>query len=156
VEPRPTTAGPFFAINSQIAQIGTGCRDRGSSTSPGTAAYTGIRLGTVRSPPISVGPATGESRANPARFDGRPWKCSRLRTITVDHIRALTARRPIKPTSIRCPSAWQPNFGRRSTYRRGKSVQTTGTTSVVALRLRMLPMLGSDNVSVAFLLYGCN
>jgi hypothetical protein len=32
--------------------------------------------------------------------------------------------RPIKPTSIRCPSAWQPNFGRRSTYRRGKSVQT--------------------------------
>ena len=43
--------------------------------------------------------------------------------------RALTARRPIKPTSPRCPSAWQPKPGRRSTYRRGKSVQTTGTTS---------------------------
>src|SRR3954467_4734985 len=45
------------------------------------------------------------------------------------HIRALTARRRIKPTSLRCPSAWQPNPGRRSTYRCGDSVQTTGTTS---------------------------
>ena len=43
--------------------------------------------------------------------------------------RALTARHLIKPTSTRCPSARQPNPGRRSTYRRGKSVQTTGTTS---------------------------
>jgi hypothetical protein len=42
----------------------------------------------------------------------------------------LMARHPIKPTSRRCPSAWQPNPGRRSTYRRGDSVQTTGTTSV--------------------------
>ena len=47
-----------------------------------------------------------------------------------DHIRALTARHPIKPTSPRCQSAWQPNPGRRSTYRRGKYVQTTGTTSL--------------------------
>ena len=31
--------------------------------------------------------------------------------------------------SPRCQSAWQPNPGRRSTYRRGKSVQTTGPTS---------------------------
>ena len=45
------------------------------------------------------------------------------------HTRALTAARPIKPTSPRCHSAWQPNPGRGSTYRRGKSVQTTGTTS---------------------------
>ena len=44
--------------------------------------------------------------------------------------RALTAPRPIKPTSPRCHSAWQPNPGRGSTYRRGKSVQTTGTTSL--------------------------
>jgi TPR repeat protein len=36
--------------------------------------------------------------------------------------RALTAPRPIKPTSSRCHSAWQPNPGRGSTYRRGKSV----------------------------------
>jgi hypothetical protein len=42
----------------------------------------------------------------------------------------LTGQHPIKPTSTRCPSAWQPNPGRRSTYRRGKSVQTTGTTSL--------------------------
>src|SRR5208282_2620446 len=49
-----------------------------------------------------------------------------------DHTRALTARHPITPTSPRCLSAWQPNRGRRSTYRRGKSVQTTGTTSLAA------------------------
>jgi uncharacterized protein (DUF4415 family) len=47
----------------------------------------------------------------------------------------LTAPRPIKPTSPRCHSAWQPNPGRGSTYRRGKSVQTTGTTSLVSLRI---------------------
>jgi uncharacterized protein (DUF1330 family) len=42
----------------------------------------------------------------------------------------LTATHPIKPTSTRCPSAWQPNPGRDSTYRCGKSVQTTGTTTI--------------------------
>src|SRR5882757_2914775 len=55
-------------------------------------------------------------------------------TISADRIRALTASRPIKPTSTRCPSAWQPNPGRGSTYRRGKAVQTTGTTSKPAAR----------------------
>src|SRR3974377_1089201 len=50
-----------------------------------------------------------------------------------DHIRALTARHLIKPTSFRRLSAWQPNLGRGSTYRRGNSVQTTGTTSVERL-----------------------
>jgi hypothetical protein len=57
------------------------------------------------------------------------WPLSRLLQITVDHIRALTAGRPIKPTSIRCLSAWQPNFGRRPNSRRVRSVQTIGTTS---------------------------
>src|SRR6266403_823739 len=47
-------------------------------------------------------------------------------------IRVLTAARRIKPTSPRCHSAWQPNPGRGSTYRRGNSVQTTGTSSVFA------------------------
>jgi hypothetical protein len=42
------------------------------------------------------------------------------------HIGALTAPRPIKPTSPRCHSAWQFNPNRGSTYRCGKSVQTTG------------------------------
>src|SRR6266540_2056095 len=50
-------------------------------------------------------------------------------TTAGDHIRALTARHPIKPTSRCCLSAWQPNHGRCSTYRCGESVQTTGTTS---------------------------
>lgn len=53
-------------------------------------------------------------------------------SIDGDRIRALTDERPIKPTSDRracCRSAWQPNPGRRSTYRSGKSVRTSGATS---------------------------
>jgi uncharacterized protein DUF3489 len=50
-------------------------------------------------------------------------------TISAGRTRALTAPHPIKPTSPRCRSARQPNLGRGSTYRCGKSVQTTGTTS---------------------------
>jgi hypothetical protein len=46
-----------------------------------------------------------------------------------DRTRALTARHPIRPTSPRSRSTWQPNPGRRSTYRRGDAVQTTGTSS---------------------------
>jgi hypothetical protein len=37
--------------------------------------------------------------------------------------------RLLHSTSRRCLSAWQPDHGRRSTYRCRKSVQTTGTTS---------------------------
>jgi hypothetical protein len=54
-------------------------------------------------------------------------------TIAADRIRALTARRPIEPTLNRCLSAWRPNPGRSSTYRRGKSVQTTGATSSLVM-----------------------
>ena len=54
-----------------------------------------------------------------------------LTSITADvPIRVLTPARRIKPTSPRCHSARQPNPGRGSTYRRGNSVQTTGTSSV--------------------------
>src|SRR5258706_14917679 len=53
-----------------------------------------------------------------------------ISTMAGVRIRALTERHPIKPTSPRCHSAWQLNLGRHSTYRRGKSVQTTGTTSI--------------------------
>src|ERR1700693_1254014 len=65
-----------------------------------------------------------------------------------DPIRALTKRRRIKPTSPRCPSAWQPNPGRGSTYRRGDSVQTTGTTSDLGhqrVTLRTPTMRSSPN-----------
>jgi len=44
-------------------------------------------------------------------------------------IRALTTVPRIKPTSIFLRSARRPNPGRRSTYRRGIVVQTTGTGS---------------------------
>src|SRR5258706_4598475 len=53
-----------------------------------------------------------------------------ISTMAGVRIRALTERHPIQPTSRGCHSAWQLNLGRHSTYRRGKSVQTTGTTSV--------------------------
>jgi putative transposase len=45
-------------------------------------------------------------------------------------IRVLTSALRIKPTSIFRRSARRPNPGRGSTYRRGESVQTTGTSSV--------------------------
>src|SRR5260370_18045363 len=50
-------------------------------------------------------------------------------------IRALTTAPRIKPTSIFLRSARRLNPGRGSTYRRGDSVQTTGTSSMVALLL---------------------
>src|SRR5712671_1779698 len=59
-----------------------------------------------------------------------------ISTMAGVRIRALTERHPIKPTSPRCHSAWQLNLGRHSTYRRGKSVQTTGTTSLIHYFLR--------------------
>jgi hypothetical protein len=44
----------------------------------------------------------------------------------------LTTAPRIKPTSIFLRSARRPNPGRRSTYRRGIIVQTTGTGSICA------------------------
>jgi putative transposase len=52
-------------------------------------------------------------------------------TMVAVRIRALTTEPRIKPTSIFLRSARRPNPGRGSTYRRGKSVQTTGTSSVL-------------------------
>ena len=60
--------------------------------------------------------------------------------------RALTARHPIKLTSPRCHSAWQPNRGRRSTYRRGKTVQTTETTSAKTGLHDVREMIGSASM----------
>ena len=51
-------------------------------------------------------------------------------TMASVHIRALTVLRRTRLTSPSCPSAWQPNPGRGSTYRRGNSVQRIGTTAV--------------------------
>jgi putative transposase len=51
-------------------------------------------------------------------------------TMAADRIRALTTPHRIKPTSTSRHSAWRPNPGRRSTYRGGDSVQTTGTGSL--------------------------
>src|ERR1039458_1290752 len=82
------------------------------------------------------GPTTFSAR--PAVLSAAPWTS----TTAGDRIRALTAPHPIKPTSTNCHSAWQPNPGRDSTYRSGKPVQTTGTTSLVALlKAHNLPIL---------------
>jgi hypothetical protein len=65
-----------------------------------------------------------DSGAEPPHID---WPLSRM---GADLTRALTGARPIKLTSPRCPSAWQPNHARRSTYPRGKTVQTTETNPI--------------------------
>ena len=108
--------------------------------SPTTAlrsAWTAKALGGTMSSSSGCGAASNTRRfisrptaasARPALRSAATWTS----TTAADRIRALTARHPIKPTSTRCHSAWQPNPGRGSTYRRGKSVQTTGTTSVQA------------------------
>jgi len=57
-----------------------------------------------------------------------------ISTMATDRIRALTTPHRIKPTSTNRHSAWRPNPGRRSTYRRGNSVQTTGTSSIIRIR----------------------
>jgi hypothetical protein len=50
-------------------------------------------------------------------------------TTAADRTRVLTGAHPIKPTSTSRLSAWRPNLGRRSTYRCGDFVQTTGASS---------------------------
>ncbi|MET4214502.1 hypothetical protein ABIB95_009361, partial [Bradyrhizobium sp. LA2.1] len=52
-------------------------------------------------------------------------------TMVTDRTKALTTPHRIKPTSTSRQAAWRPNPGRRSTYRRGDSVQTNGTGSPV-------------------------
>jgi putative transposase len=75
-------------------------------------------------------------------YDSVEWRvkasgATSISTIAAAPIRALTTRRPIKPTSgtqAYCRSARQPNPGRRSTYPSGKTVRTTGTTSCARYR----------------------
>ena len=60
-------------------------------------------------------------------YDSVPRPAHRLAAISTsttaaDLTRVLTGARPIKLTSPRCPSARQPNPGRHSTYRSGKTV----------------------------------
>ena len=74
---------------------------------------------------------TRRSISRPTTASARPALRSAAISTSItagDLTRALTAH-PIRPTSPGCPSAWQPKPGRRSTYRYGKSVQTTGTSS---------------------------
>ena len=75
---------------------------------------------------------TRRSICGPTTASARPALRSAVTSTSITqgaHIPALTARHQIKLTSPRRPSAWQPNPGRRSTYRCGKIVQTTGTSS---------------------------
>ena len=121
--------------------------------SPTTAlrsAWTAKGLGGTMSSSSSCGAASNTKRytCGPTTASARPALHRPLPQIFImvgGHTRALTARHPIKLTSSRCPSARQPNLSRRSTYRRGKSVQTTGTSS------RLL-VLGPDGKWVGVIL----
>src|SRR5471032_1762473 len=113
------------------------CSDSGTAATPADGVFGSDRLGGIMSSSSDCGAASNMRRCicTPTTALARPALRSAATctsTTAGGHIRALTARHPIKPTSRRCPSAWQPNPGRRSTYRRGDSVQTTGTTSVAA------------------------
>lgn len=84
--------------------------------------------------PINANSAT-KSRMMPIKKYARSDPVGVLKrccTIAAVPTRALTAAHLIKPTSPHCQSAWQPNPGRGSTFQRGDSVQTTGTSSVNA------------------------
>src|SRR5947208_16954600 len=110
---------------------------------PGRNLQPTVRIGTAQAAAKNTvtRPLDRRVNADPKTKPRMPWvqQFSKLGSVGVlklccttlgVHIRALTARHPIKPTSPRCHSAWQPNLGRRPTYRCGKTVQTTGTTSV--------------------------
>jgi putative transposase len=119
--------------------------DQGSqftgAASTGVLANKGIAIsmdGKGRGATTSSSNDSGEA-SNTRRCISRPMTaCPRparrsavisTSTIAAGRTRALTASPWIKPTSTRCRSARRPDLGRSSTYRRGNSVQTNGTTS---------------------------
>jgi hypothetical protein len=61
----------------------------------------------------------------------------------------LTTAPRIKPTSIFLRSARRPNPGRRSTYRRGIIVQTTGTGSLPATIISTLRGYGIPKLKLS-------
>jgi putative transposase len=73
-------------------------------------------------------------------------------------IRVLTSALRIKPTSIFRRSARRPNPGRGSTYRRGESVQTTGTSSgeAAAERPQRLRWALPRSFDISALALGCD
>ena len=103
-----------------------------ATASPSASTARGLGATTCSSSGCGAASNTRRSICAPTTASARPAPRSAATsssTIGVGRMRALTAQHPIKPTSLRCRSARQPNLGRGSTYRCGKSVQTTGTTS---------------------------
>ena len=134
--------GPIKAIfrGGGQSSISTRIRDRSSRARPSPAcsptttlrsAWTVKGLGGIMFSSSACGAALNTRRCicGPTTASARPALAIRplLRHSTTarDRTRALTARHPIKPTSRCCLSAWQPNPGRRSTYRHG-DVSTPG------------------------------
>src|SRR6202030_4014332 len=60
---------------------------------------------------------------------GLPSADTSASTTAEDHIRALTGRRPIRPTSPRCRMSRRLNPGRSSTYQTEEAVQTSGAST---------------------------
>lgn len=86
-----------------------------------------VRRAVLAQRQIRVGASAGLRKRQ--RGAGLDRQLSRNLLMADVHPRALTAVYRIKLASVRCQSAWRPNAGRRSAYRRGDSVQTTGTSS---------------------------
>src|ERR1700680_806770 len=70
---------------------------------------------------------------------GLPSADTSASTTAEDHIRALTGRRPIRPTSPRCRMSRRLNPGRSSTYQTEEAVQTSGASTLRDCRLVKLP-----------------
>src|SRR3954463_16735415 len=126
-----TQVSPECVSDQQPGCCG-GCRQI-STASP--SAWTAKVHGETTSSSSGCGAASNTRRCISGPTTACPRPANRLDAISTfttaaDLTRALTGARPIKFTSPRCPSAWQPNHGRRSTYRRGNTVQTTEATSV--------------------------
>src|SRR6202045_4572034 len=102
---------------------------------PSPSAWTAKAHGVTMSLSSGFG-----GRSNTRRYISEPTtRCPRpglpsadtsASTTAEDHIRALTGRRPIRPTSPRCRMSRRLNPGRSSTYQTEEAVQTSGASSV--------------------------
>src|SRR5665648_372082 len=107
--------------SSSVRRRGTGLPSAWTARAPGGTTSSSSGCGAASNTRRFISRPTTAS-ARPAPQSVATWTS----TTAADRIRALTEPHPIKPTSPRCQSAWQPNPGRRSPYRCGNSVQITG------------------------------
>ena len=120
----PTRARSSPARPSPACSPATASPSAWTARAPGATTCSSKGCGAASNTRRSICTPTKAS-ARRATRSADTW----ISIMAADRIRALTTPHPIKPTSTSRHSAWRPNPGRRSTYRRGDSVQTTGTSS---------------------------